>query len=205
MPFFDNVDDLQTKFVSTICMYDGQAVFVKQVAEKADKRFTLFIVNHGKYTRGKHIELTDPAFNYVDFNIGYANYQKRCVWWYRKPIRQYRQGLKSEQMGYRNPGGMYMDDLVDMANFGISGVYVNMLENNYPHLNDCKLLLDRDDGVKSIAFHCDFAISYDDMHNDYIMEYCGTKIGTSHNLIGFNLKPEYKHLTEALREAANVQ
>ena len=203
IPTFDNIDDVQSKFHQTICYYENKVVLVKGANLRADNfgnplmtKFDLVIAHY--QAKNKTIGLEDPKFNYTEYNLGYANSGLYSIWWYRKPVKQYKQGLRPEQMGFSASIEIY--DKIDP--FGFHKSCVDMLENNYPDLNAIEKPL-RDTAVNTIAFHKDFALSFDRIHEDFILEYKGNKIGASTNksLSEFRLLSEYKHLAEALQEA----
>lgn len=194
---FDNLDDVMGKFNGTICYYDGKPVMVKSAMPgETEKEFLLIIA--GATGRGKTIKLEDKAFNYRDYNIGYVNSGTIAPWWFRKPMRQYKQGLKKDQMGWRfgTPGAMLQE------HFGFSRPFLNMLENAYPNREQVKKHLMGGE-MNTMAFHRDFAVSYDAIHEDYILEHRGVKVGTSigGNLNQFKLIEAHKHLAETVQEA----
>lgn len=195
---FDNLDDVQSKFAGTVCLYDGKAVYVKHGEQDAEINggFVLYVQSPGG--KGKYVKLIDPLFSYKDFNIGYANMGQYASWWYRKPQKQYRQGLKQEQMGWKTstPGAAPEDY------FQFNKIFNAMLENNYPTIDQCQAIL-KTQHASVIAFHRDFALSWDNIHNDFILEYRANRIGTviGNNVKNFKLLPEFQHLTEALKEA----
>ena len=202
MAELDILDDINQKFLHTIVMYDKKAVVVKscEPSKMIPHKFSLTVANYNARAY-KTIELADPALNYQTFNIGYVN-GGYPSWWYRKPQKQWSQGLKGNQMGYRlSTPGMGPHD-----NFGFSKSFTNMLENVYPNIEDVKKSL-IEHNFKAMAFHKDFALSYDDIHDDFILEYHGNKIGVSLNndLKQFKVMPEAKHLIEALQEVRSAQ
>lgn len=191
---FDNIDDVNSKFLGTICYYEKMPVLIKASMPSNEEPggFALNVTNPGG--RNKFVQLNDPLFDYKNFNIGYANQGPVAVWWYRKPLRQYHQGLKKSQMGFKLAIGDYgMEE-----QFNYSKPYINMLKNVYPELPQCEMWL-KTDHLKSVAFHKDFAVSWDEIHKDFILEYRGKKVGNS---IGANLK-DYKLVDNAdyLKEA----
>lgn len=196
---FDNIDDVVSKFTGTICYYERKPILIKQCSSDPDKpgKFSLLVTSAGG--RAKAVNLDDPNFSFKDYNLGYANNEKIAAWWFRWPVKQYRQGLKKDQLGVRvsNPH-MLMD-----GNFGFSKPYINMLENVYPDIKMCAELLREQNNQKIIAFHKNFALSYDEMHEDFIVEYKAKKIGVSTNkqLTEFRLTKPFEHLNEVLQEA----
>lgn len=200
MAGFDNLDDVSTKFGGSICYHGKTPVLVKgyQYHPEDMKRFQLSIAPYNG--RSKIIDLEDPELNYNNYNIGYANLGQVAPWWYRKPVKQYHQGLRKNQMGFKISDVGAAIGLEDT--FGFSRQFVSMLENSYPSVESCRQVL-KDKMAKVHAFHRDFAISHDAIHNDYILEYRGKSIGSSLNpqLTAFKLIGEAQHLHEALKEA----
>lgn len=199
---FDILEDVSTKFNGTVVMYDKKAAKCIGVNHDEAKPGEFQIqIAHSNSRNPKFINVADPLLNYKEYNLGYCNGGSYCSWWYRKPHKQWAQGLKSGQMGWKisAPGGHAHD------NFGFTGPFIKMLEGIYPHIEEVKkLLVDQESGAQ--AFHKDFALSYDDVHDDFVLEYRGTKIGASidRELKQFKIMSEARHLLEALQEARNV-
>jgi hypothetical protein len=199
----DLLQDVDQKFTGTVVMYDKKACLIKGVVPSPDQadHFILKGATHNA-REYKNIDLLDPALNYQNFNIGYANNSGYAAWWFRKPQKQWSQGLKSPQMNWRvgtpscSPG----------EGFGFTKPFVNMLEGIYPNIEECRKALMDQAGRFSMAFHRDFAISYDELHEDFCLEHHGIRIGTSlgNNLTQFKIKAEARHLIEAFQEAQNV-
>lgn len=199
---FDILDDVSTKFTGTVVMHDKKAALVKSSHSDPEKPGQFLLCVALPQARNlKNINLNDPLLNYKNYQIGYANGGTYCTWWYRKPHKQWAQGLKSGQMGYKiSVAGGHAHD-----NFGFNGPFIKMLEGVYPDIEIVKKAL-IDGAVGAMAFHRDFALSYDDIHDDFVLEYHGTKIGASidRELKQFKIMPEARHLIEALQEARNV-
>lgn len=199
MADFDILEEVNSKFLGTVVLFDKKAALVKESAY-TENGFVLFLQTQGSrsYTS---VALNDPALNYKNYQIGYVNGGHYASWWYRKPHKQWKQGLQGNQMGWRVSGqnGQAHD------NFGFTKPFINMLEGVYPDIEQAKKAL-IDKTMKALAFHKDFALSYDDIHDDFIIEYHAVKIGASldRELKQFKIIPEARHLIEALQEARNV-
>jgi hypothetical protein len=194
-PFFDNVKDVNDKFRTTICYYKEKAVYIKSVEALDNKEFVLFTNTLGGKTIPVH--LRDPELNYVLFNIGYVNHKSNAVWWFRRPIKQYQQGLKREQMAY-------ITDSSPDVGFGFVKPFIHMLENKYPYIEICATLIaQKDSETRNMAFHKDFALLWDDLHQNHVLQYRAHSIGVSldSKLSKFRLKDEFTYLFEALEEA----
>ena len=202
MADFDLLENVEQKFVNTVVMFEKRAAIIKGCGPNPEnpEKFVVSLSYHN-LRNFMTVALDDPALNYKDFRIGYVNGGNYCTWWYRKPHKQWSQGLKSNQMGYKiSANGFNAHD-----GFSFTGPFIKMLENDYLHPETIKKNL-IDNKAIAQAFHRDFALSYDDLHNDFIIEYHGTKIGVSQDsgLKQFKLIPDAKHLVEALQEARNV-
>jgi hypothetical protein len=197
---FDLLDDVNQKFVNTIIMYDKKALLVKGAILAPAGEFIIQAVGYNTKTL-THINLKDPVLNYTNYNIGYCNGGQYAAWWYRQPHKQWSQGLKHNQMGWvlSAPNTIVHDA------FNFSRPFINMLEGIYPDIETVKKSL-IDQQVGALAFHKDFALSYDTIHDDFVLEYHGTKIGASidRELKQFKIMPEARHLIEALQEARNA-
>ncbi len=202
MADFDILEDVSTKFAGTVVLYDKKAHAVKTSTADPDNpgQFMLVIAPYNVRSF-RNVNLADPALDYKNYQIGYCNGGNYATWWYRKPHKQWSQGLKSNQMGWR----VSLPNAGPHDNFGFSKPFINMLEGVYPHIEAVKkALIDKE--VMALAFHKDFALSYDGIHDDFIIEYHGTKIGVSlgHEMKQFKIMPEFRHLIEALQEARSV-
>lgn len=193
MLLYDSLEDVQGKLQGTLCYYGGKATVIKSVSSNENGDFVLSAQIRGA-VRSKLIKLDDPELNYTNYNIGYSNMGYDAVWWCRKPVRQYKQGLRSDQMkafSFRRDSAEH--------NFGFSSPICDMLENNYSDIEICMEHL-REGSAEVLAFHTNFAMSWDKIHKDFILEYKGRQIGSSDNLSSFSLMDEYKYLTEAIKE-----
>lgn len=196
MADFDILEEVNAKFVNTVVLYGNKAAVVKAVDEVA-KGFRLLLTISGTRTLTA-VYLSDPELNYKDFKLGYVNAGSYAGWWFRKPQKQWQQGLKAGQLGWViSAPGMGPHD-----NFSFSTPFTNMLENKYPSVESVKKLL-TDQEAHTRAWHRDFALSYDAIHEDCILEYHGRKIGHAINsdMSKFKILSEARHLQEALEEA----
>lgn len=192
---FDNLNDVTSKFVSTICYYKDEPVFVKAAFHGDDdpKQFLLSVAEYGKDS--EIVDVHDPKFRYRDFNLGYCNINT-ATWWYRRPSRQYQQGLKTEQMRFyaETPLG------TPKTSFGFLKPYVHMLQDQYPIFEDAKKAT-RDGKMPIAAWHRDFAIQWNNLNSCYFLEYRASRIGTLGPGRHPVLFPEANYLKEALQEA----
>lgn len=196
---YDNIEDVKSKLAGTIIYYNGIPVLVRAVyQDEMDETEFHLNISASLTSRNKlTVKLSDPGLNLTKFNIGYCNFSIGAVWWYRQPLRQYRQGLKGEQMKYR-----VSEKTPDVGyGFESSKDIEAMLLGQYPKIPDIEKML-KDKVRPAVAFHKDLALSWDTIHKDMVIEHKGRLIGCmSSNMKGLiQLSDEYEHLTENLKE-----
>jgi len=199
---YDNLEDTKTKLLGTYCYYADKAFTVKTVntavpnADNGDYVISGQLMFNG---RGVEFKIDDPKFNCTHYNLGYVNFSPSSHWYYRIPAKQYKQGLRYDQVGCKVTKSEYYGG----PNFKPSKPLALMLENNYPTLPEAlKSVKDKERVVT--AFHKNFAVSYDEVHNDFVIEYKGNYIGHTHDFREIKLMREYDHLIESLREVINA-
>lgn len=197
---FDNLDDVNSKFNGTICRYKGEPVSVIEVLPSENTPGSYMLRLKSVQERALlSIEITDPAFSFRDFNIGYSNWQNYAVWWYRKPLKQYQQGLKKNQVGFRALN--YDQDL----QFGWNNSCIKMLQNQYPTMETCHRAITTA-GHINMAFHRDFALFALPDEPMVGLEFRGRPVGKgSTDLQKFDLKPECSYLQETLQEIMTAE
>lgn len=192
---YDNLEDAKTKLVNTYCLFRGKALTVKALDHnQVDNKY----LAHGAYLfngRAVITDINDPEFNCSEYNIGYLNLMYASAWYYRVPVKQWRQGLRSDQLKKKASKRAFFD-----VSFEPSKGVCSMLENNYPSFQESVEFL-KEGKAEISAFHKNFAMTYDRIHSDFILEYKGTNIGFTNNLKDMQLMDENKHLLEALKEA----
>lgn len=193
---YDNIDDVKAKLVGTFVYYNGEVHIVKDATLMANgESFQLMLSPKG----GKMIwvPLSDPALNYTHYNLGYANYGEYAAWWCRMPAKQYQQGLKANQLRYYWTHKDVVYDFNPIFNF--SEYNIKMLRGEYPKFDDiCPLI--SSGKVRSAAFHKDFALRWDRIHEDYILDYKGRSVGHVVDKNQFKLMDEFQYLAETIKE-----
>ena len=197
MILYDNFDDARVKLHGTYVMYDGRAAYVKDV-KPLGKIFVchLVFINDPKT---KVVQLDDPLFNYMCLQLGYVNYNNNAGWWCRVPQKQYQQGLN-----YKQCKVFYSDknDYDFSPQLGWTESTAAMLENRYPDIQ--KVMNQLAAGQRrGAAFHRNFALMWDNIHQDFLIDYKGKSIGHLTKTKEFKLLDQYEHLTEAVKEAIN--
>lgn len=194
-PKFDNLNDVTSKFVGTMCYYKDEPVYVK-TAFHADDDPMKFILSVAKYgDQSELVDVHDPEFRYRDYNLGYTNHNT-ATWWYRRPSRQYQQGLKPEQVRFFSETGLGNPK----SNFSFIKPYIRMLKNDYMSLEEAQKFT-RDGKMPIAAWHRDFAVAWNPNDSLYYIEYRGSRIGVLGAAMNPVLKPEANYLKEALQEA----
>lgn len=195
-PKFDNLQDVSAKFVNTVCYYKGEPVHVKAAFHDDDDPtvFRLSVTPLGEPSQ--IIDIHDPEFKYTGYNIGYSNGQGLATWWYRRPAKQYQQGLKAEQLRFFTENGYGQPK----TGFQFNKVYVNMLKNHYLSLEEAKKLV-RDGKVLTAAWHRDFAVSWQEEDHQYHLDYRACSIGSFGAHTPIVLLPQAEYLKETLHEA----
>lgn len=198
---YDNLEDVKSKLAGTIIYYENVPVYVKQaITDEENGSFILQVTNSLTARNTKYVKLDDPLLNWTRYHLGYCNMKWGSVWWYRKPLRQYRQGLKSDQMKYAVSSQAFDHGY----EFGATQAVEAMLIDRYPNVHEIEQTL-KDFEVPVVAFHKDFALSWDKIHKDMILEHKGRLIGCmSNRLTDVKLADEYEHLTETVKEVIRV-
>ena len=200
---YDNLSDAKSKLESTYCLYGGKAIVVRQVYCHPDPG-----TDTGEYFakcaylesgRGLTIDINDPEFNCSDFNIGYMNINGQAAWFYRSPAKQWQQGLKSNH--FYSISSKLGNNAVSFKN---GAALAAMLENRYSHIIPASQALKTVD-YSVIAFHRNFAMSYDRIHEDYIFEYKGVPFAFTKDFQNIGIKDDFKHLSESLSEVMRMR
>lgn len=198
---YDNLEDARNKLVGTYCMYNDKAFVLKQVLlvnPATDDGKYLIVGSYMMSGREINCQIDDPKFNCSDYNIGYVNRLTSAAWFYRQPMKQYKQGLRYDQIGLKCSSRQF-----GMVDFKASKAIGAMLENTYPTFQQAVKTLKAQEAV-IVAFHRNFALTYDRVHEDFILEYKGVNIGYTSNCEEFKLLNEHGHLYESLKEAVGA-
>ncbi|CAM6031251.1 unnamed protein product [Sphagnum compactum] len=146
--------------------------------------------------------LNDPEFNCFKYNLGYLNSRGYSCFFYRIPVKQYRQGLRSDQVSYRFTKRSHGIE------FKRSKYMAEMLENRYPSFEQCCKLL-KEDEAEVIAFDRNFALGIDKIHEDYILEYKGeengdTRIGNNFCLRTRDAEGQITELVSSIKSSGHI-
>lgn len=193
---YDNLEDTKTKLIGTYCLHAGRAFTVKAIDEGPPGKYT---VTGSLMANGRMVQcdVNDPQFNCSEYNIGYINRMNCAVWFYRIPVKQYKQGLRYDQVNQRASKRDYHG-----VEFKPSQALGDMLENKYPKFGAAATLL-RQGEANILAFHRNWAMTWDRLHDDFAIEHKGVPVGCASSPDKFKLVPEAEHLVEALKEAMN--
>ena len=192
---FDNLNDVTSKFVGTICYYKDEPVHVNTAfhGDNDPKQFILSV--KGLYEESKIVDVHDPDFRYRDYNLGYTN-NGTATWWYRRPSRQYQQGLKAEQVRFFSETGLGHPK----SHFGFSKPYIDMLRNKYMSFEEA-IKLTRDGKMPIAAWHRTSPWPGTPRTMRTGLEYRASRIGVMGASLKPVLAPQANYLKEALQEA----
>lgn len=198
---YDNLEDAKSKLINTFALFQGKSFTIKNLwnAEGTKPEDNKFVVNGTHLcsrTAVGEISIDDPEFNCAHYNIGYVNQSGIAVWFFRVPMKQYKQGLNYQQVQMRTTNAAFAG-----VEFKHSASIGKMLENDYPTFKKASDWLSSGD-AHVMAFNRNFAVSRDKIHKDFLLEYKGQQIGFTEDLKHFKLLEEHTHLLEALKEAA---
>jgi hypothetical protein len=202
---YDNIVDARTKLQGTMVYYHGKAALCRAVDIKVDPNNSdnlvmscrLQMLENGQ---SRTCLITDPGLKYMEFNIGYINSYQYATWFCRMPYKQYRQGLRNDQVEFRDESGQFRrQDIVQQHILSTNRDTAMMLENNYPTLEEAQEMLKSGEFIK-VAFHRDFALFRDKLRGDYVLEHKGIPIAFADLNNIFKCSPEYKYLRESMQE-----
>lgn len=195
---YDNLEDIKSKFLATVVYYDGVPVYVKDAMVHDDiDDFNLLTTTSLTVNTHQVRAISDPKFNLTRFNIGYANYPFGAIWWYRFPGKQYQQGLKANQLKYKASISGFEPP------YKLTSVSMkNMLMNDYPTFKEA-VEATKNSGAAQ-AFHKNFAVLWDEIHKDAIIEYKGRPVGHMYNDFQPKFIDEFEYLKESFMGAINV-
>lgn len=199
MILYDNVEDANSKLGGTYFYHGKYAVYCKSVSMDEGMNFEPKYCNLRLIPRNQKgfiTNLDDPDLNFMKFNIGYCNHGTYAGFWSRNPIKQYKQGLRPDQMKFQ----VAKKEWQGLQNFNFNRHICDMMENQYPSAKEVEKPV-RDGEVTNMAFHKDFAVSFDSIHKDFLLEYKGRIIGYSHDMHNFNFSDDDAYLRESLMEA----
>lgn len=152
MDAYLNYQDAMMRLNDTICLYEGEPVYV--VMSGNDQTEAVIRFYDGTSRRSKVINYTDDKFTYHPIRLGYMNIGKNTFYLTRSPVRRQKQGLSQ-------------DNIVNQSNTRISSRWfpskglTHCIQGKYPSLKDAlKLLNDRK--TKGVAVDRDIALKLAD-------------------------------------------
>lgn len=201
---YDNLNDAQSKLLDTLIMYDGYGVYVQEVRSNEEDVtvIELKVQRPGRGAKGEWVKLTDPKLRYMQLTVGYVNYNGESKWFYRHPVRQYRQGLRGEQLGGRDESGLRVEYNIRFNDlYNKHSCWAEMLENKYPTIEEATKKVS-DGTATKVGFHKNFALYRDKFRKDFVVEYKGRPIAVTQDVTG-HCEPveEFRFLREELQRA----
>lgn len=200
-----SIEDLNMIFKDSLIRHKGIPVIVKSI-NRAERN-----ILKAEYFNIVTLDYYWDTFNEEDCDfkpvrLGYVNHRGFALYIFRRPVRRFKQGLSSENMGYvRTDAKMNLDRdgllrfrsaSEDVMGLQAKGIY-NTINNVYPSLKDAISMFE--DQAYEVAFDRQFSI-----FRDMSILYKGKLVGvydTYHDLIKF--KPGFEYLEKALRKGYN--
>lgn len=146
------IDDLRTILLECIFLYKGNPVRVLRIDdEQSVTAYDFQAHNHIK------IALNDPEMSYEPFPLGFVNGPKEAAYMLRLPIRQYRQGLHSENTSIVSLGERQRRDW-HLGIFQENKYIMQVAKGIYPSLAEAIDEICKDEKIVSRAISRNFAI-----------------------------------------------
>jgi hypothetical protein len=201
---YDNITDARSKLEGTYCLYRNKAVCIRMIYHTGGEEN----LDNGDYiAKATYIEsgksaifpINDPEFNCSDYNLGYYSRSGKAAWFFRSPAKQWQQGLKTNQLS--SISSKYgKDAFVVNINVGLA----QMLENRYDYIAPSLEFL-KSGALETVPFHRNFAMSYEPIHEDYLLEYKGAIFGFTKDFENIEIKSGFQHLRESLNEVIRMR
>lgn len=206
---YDNLADARAKLQGTLGYCDGRGAFFREIGVRLSKSEPIveeyyvrveFLTYDENNPKSCTKNILDPAIGYMKFSIGYINSQAYATWFYRNPVRQYRQGLRHDQMSFQDESAGWRNPHINQFHiFGANSDTGLMLENKYPTFDEALNQLKSKVSSK-VAFHKDFAVFTDGLRGDLVLEHKGIPAAFGKNNNQFMCSEEFKFLREAMSE-----
>jgi hypothetical protein len=146
--------DVEKRLNSSICRFDGKAVYVQ--VKRGDPVNTVWLTHLGTGENPFVTKTTDPLFVHKSPALGYVNVASTCLYVGRMPDRKQTQGLN-----WMNT--TIIPDQVAPNHLGIRDIFntkafAAMIEDKYPPFELALHQLQQIDNYKGVAFHKHIAI-----------------------------------------------
>lgn len=89
--------DITTMYSRSVVLYQGEPIYIRYITGDLMCIYTEMSTGYIKATRWAQDKFKNPAIR-----LGYINLGQGCAYLYRKPVRQYRVGLSSENTSVRS-------------------------------------------------------------------------------------------------------
>lgn len=148
-----SVDDLVAMLRNTVVRYDNKWTLVKEILDEKT------IKVHFLKTREEDIVLLNDPLLCVDApNIGYVNGNQTAVYCYRRPTRQYRQGIHREQLFFQNATSDKQETLRRYLYEWSEKSLIALLSHKYYSVDEAIKVIENE-GYEAAAVSKAFAIS----------------------------------------------
>jgi hypothetical protein len=177
MNYYTNLVYANERLRSTIVGSKVGPVYVKAVGVGDGNGIASVTILKDK----SNAEIPMKDIDLTPVQLGYVNMGDESEFFYRIPIRAFKQGLSAENFTSYNGSKNWSWPLYELH---------HCIVDEYPSYQECALKLKK---KKSIAFCREFS-----MTSDHILKYCGRIVGTWDQMPTLNRENQY--LTERLKE-----
>lgn len=193
---YTNVADAQQHLQHSVVMYDKRPVWVNEIFD-VDGDMVASITNIPTLRNAYNVSIFDPLFCPREVRLGYTNTTGgHAVFLSRVPSRQYKQGICRNNTHIPNtPEGLRVttfEHLTRMASWS------DALRGIYPTFAEAVSLLKNGEGIRSVAFHRDYAAGLDDL--GFVRLYHKGEACAFGEDGVFRLPKQFEYLTEELTE-----
>lgn len=194
---YDNVRDARQSLQGSVCLYKGQPFSVHTVSSGGARGLSAIGILYKK--DGSHEELVvkidDPELNFMNFKLGYVNYDNTSVYLKRVPVRTVAQGLSDQNVvsDYPGMGFGYL--------FARKGGKMEVFSGEYPTFEQAVETLVNNRETSSIAFSRYLALNrHPRFLSLFFLEYKGKEVAYSSNGLEFSLPSEFNHLQQIMHK-----
>jgi hypothetical protein len=164
-------EDRNRRLNGTICMYDGNPVYIRcsdphgRITLKADEVFITEPTNVFDYSGYRVVKYTDDKFCAKAFPLGYANHREGICYVTRKPHQQQRAGIHEGVIDVKGDSSTH--------HFIYSQAMVDCIKGNYPTFEEARKTVSQGKPVAFTRF-----LAFRPLYkNIYTLEYRGRPAG----------------------------
>lgn len=185
-----SVEDAAMRLTGCVVQYDGEPVYVCGVFQSPESGIYTKISRLGKVGELR-VSINKPEWDFTPVPTGYINYEKRCFYVSRVPIRKWKQGLHHDNV-------RVLPQLEDPMALVRTSEFRNVVLNVYPSFQEVLSSLEL--GFRSQAFSRKFCLHKIQMSDGVSLLYMGHEVGSVVRGV-CSLDKEYRFLEEELKES----